>query len=68
MELLHFLSHLLSHIGTTNPQNSPGFSLGDKIKSLIEPALTNLGTKIPGWGWAIEAFASVKESSGARRN
>jgi hypothetical protein len=45
---------------TNNPGNSI-FNLGDKIKSLIEPALTDLGTKIPGFGWVVGAFESIKE-------
>src|ERR1700751_235193 len=51
-------------MGPTNNPNNPGnsiFNLGDKIKSLIEPALTDLGTKIPGFGWVVGAFESIKE-------
>ena len=50
---------------TTNHPNSPSFSLGDKLKSLIEPALTDLGTKIPGFGWVVGAYESIKEWSQA---
>ena len=48
---------------TNNPSNSTNstFNLGDKIKSLVEPALTYLGTKIPGFGWVVGAFESIKE-------
>jgi hypothetical protein len=45
---------------TNNPGNST-VNLGDKIKSLIEPALSDLGTKIPGFGWVVGAFESIKE-------
>ena len=48
---------------TNNPGNSTNstFNLGDKIKSLVEPALTDLGTKISGFGWVVGAFESIKE-------
>jgi hypothetical protein len=45
---------------TNNPGNST-FNLGDKIKSLIEPAVTDLGTKISGFGWVVGTFESIKE-------
>ena len=48
-------------MGTTNDPNNSTFSLGDRIKSLIEPALTDLGTKIPGFGWVVGAYESIKE-------
>jgi hypothetical protein len=48
-------------MGTTNDPNSSSFNLGDKLKSLIEPGLTDLGTKIPGFGWIVGACESVKE-------
>jgi hypothetical protein len=48
-------------MGTTNNSNQTAFSLGDKIKSFIEPALTDLGTKIRGWGWIVGAYESIKE-------
>jgi hypothetical protein len=48
-------------MGTTNDPNNSSFSLGEKIKSLIEPALTDLGTKIPGFGWVVGAYESIKE-------
>jgi hypothetical protein len=48
-------------MGTTNHPGNSVFDLGDKIKSLIEPALTDLGTKVPGFGWVVGAFASIKE-------
>jgi hypothetical protein len=48
-------------MGTTNTPDNSTFSLGDKIKSLIEPALTDLGTKIPGLGWVVGAYESIKE-------
>jgi hypothetical protein len=48
-------------MGTTNDPNNPSFNLGDKLKSLIEPALTDLGTKIPGFGWVVGAYESIKE-------
>ena len=54
--LLNFVA-----MGTTNSSGNSTFSLGDKIKSLIEPALTDLGTKIPGFGWVVGAYESIKE-------
>lgn len=48
-------------MGTTNDPANSSLSLGDKIKSLIEPALTDLGTKIPGFGWVVGAYESIKE-------
>jgi hypothetical protein len=48
-------------MGTTNNPVNSTFSLGDKITSLIEPALTDLGTKIPGFGWVVGAYESIKE-------
>jgi hypothetical protein len=48
-------------MGTTSNPGNTTFSLGDKIKSLIEPALTDLGAKIPGWGWVVGAYESIKE-------
>src|SRR6201997_1997470 len=48
-------------MGTTNDPDHPRFNLGDKLKSLIEPALTDLGTKIPGLGWIVGACESIKE-------
>jgi hypothetical protein len=48
-------------MGTTNDSNQTAFSLGDKIKSFIEPALTDLGSKIRGWGWIVGAYESIKE-------
>ena len=48
-------------MGTTNNPGNSTFSLRDKIKSLIEPALTDLGTKIPGFGWVVGAYESIKE-------
>jgi hypothetical protein len=48
-------------MGTTNNPGNSTFNIGDKIKSLIEPALTALGTKIPGFGWVVGAFESIKE-------
>jgi hypothetical protein len=48
-------------MGTTNDPNNSSFNLGDKLKSLIEPALTDLGTKIPVFGWIAGAYESVKE-------
>jgi hypothetical protein len=48
-------------MGTTNDPNNSSFSLGDKIKSLIEPALTDLGAKIPGFGWVVGAYESIKD-------
>ncbi|MFY9983121.1 MAG: hypothetical protein WAM44_06070 [Chthoniobacterales bacterium] len=48
-------------MGTTNNSNQTAFSLGDKIKSFIEPALTDLGSKIRGWGWIVGAYESIKE-------
>src|SRR5215469_612221 len=46
---------------TTNSPSNSSSNLGDKLKSLIEPALTDLGTKIPGFGWVVGAFESIKE-------
>jgi hypothetical protein len=48
-------------MGTTNNLSNPTDSFGDKIKSLVEPALTALGTKIPGFGWIVGAYESIKE-------
>ena len=48
-------------MGATNHPCITSTNLGDKLQSLIEPALTDLGTKIPGWGWAVGAFESIKE-------
>jgi len=48
-------------MGTTNNPGNSTFSLGDKINSLIEPALTDLGTKIPGLGWVVGAYESIRE-------
>ena len=48
-------------MGTTNNPGNSTFDLGDKLKSLIEPTLTYLGTKIPGFGWVVGAFESIKE-------
>ena len=48
-------------MGTTNDPHNPSFKLSDKLKSLIEPALTDLGTKIPGFGWVVGADESIKE-------
>jgi hypothetical protein len=48
-------------MGTTNDPNNSTFSLGDKLKSSIEPALTDLGTKIPGFGWVVGAYESIRE-------
>jgi hypothetical protein len=48
-------------MGTINDPNNSSFSLGDKIKSSIEPALSDLGTKIPGFGWVVGAYESIKE-------
>ena len=48
-------------MGTTNNPGNSTFNLGYKLKSLIEPALTDLGTKIPGFGWVVGAFESIKE-------
>ena len=53
-------------MGTTNDPANSTFNLGDKIKSLIEPALTDLGTKIPGFGWVVGAYESIKEWFHAR--
>src|SRR5260221_11060474 len=48
-------------MGTTNNPGNTSTNLGDKLNSLIEPALTDLGTKIPGWGWIVGALESIKE-------
>ena len=48
-------------MGTTNTPDNSTPTLGDRIKSLIEPALTDLGTKIPGLGWVVGAYESIKE-------
>src|SRR5258708_39781963 len=48
-------------MGTTNNPGNTSTNLGDKLNSLIEPALPDLGTKIPGWGWIVGAFESIKE-------
>jgi hypothetical protein len=48
-------------MGATNHPGNTSTNLGDKLNSLIEPALTDLGTKIPGWGWIVGAFESIKE-------
>jgi hypothetical protein len=48
-------------MSTTNTPSNSSFNVGDKLKSLIEPALTDLGTKIPGFGWVVGAFESIKE-------
>ena len=48
-------------MGATNNRTETTVNLGDKLKSFIEPALTDLGTKIPGWGWVIGAYESIKE-------
>ena len=48
-------------MGTTNNPGNSTFNLGDKLKSLMEPALTDLGTKFSGFGWVVGAFESIKE-------
>src|SRR5258708_3052541 len=48
-------------MGATNHPGNMSTNLGDKLNSLIEPALTDLGTKIPGWGWIVGALESIKE-------
>lgn len=48
-------------MGTTNNANQTALNLGDQIKSFIEPALTDLGTKIRGWGLIVGAYESIKE-------
>ncbi len=48
-------------MGATNHPGDTSTNLGDKLNSLIEPALTDLGTKIPGWGWIVGAYESIKE-------
>ena len=55
-------------MGTPNNPGNSTFNLGDKIKSLIEPALTDLGTKIPGFGWVVGAYESIKEWFQAKSN
>jgi hypothetical protein len=53
-------------MGATNHPGNTSTNLGDKLNSLIEPALTDLGTKIPGWGWIVGAYESTKEWFQAR--
>src|SRR5258707_8662331 len=48
-------------MGATNHPGNTSTNLGDKLNSLIEPALTDLGTGIPGWGWIVGALESIKE-------
>jgi hypothetical protein len=48
-------------MGATNHPGNTSTNLGDKLNSLVEPALTDLGTKMPGWGWIVGAYESIKE-------
>jgi hypothetical protein len=48
-------------MGATNHPGNTSTNLGDKLNSLVEPALTDLGTKMPGWGWIVGGYESIKE-------
>ncbi len=53
-------------MGATNHPGNMSTNLGDKLNSLIEPALTDLGTKIPGWGWIVGALNDPNIGAEAR--